>query len=405
MSASFESREPDAREYVYDFTEGRAAMADLLGGKGANLAEMTWLGLPVPPGYTITTAACRVYLRTGRMPAGLAEQIDAHLGWVEQRTRRGLADPDAPLLLSVRSGAKYSMPGMMETILNIGVCDTTVDGLAKLYGDERFAWDCYRRLVQMYGRIVYGVPGDVYDHALAEAKQQAGYESTASDSVLGAGGLRVLTHRFQQLTKEHSGHEVPQNPHEQLLGAVRAVFDSWTGERARVYRERERIPQDLGTAVNIMAMVFGNLGPDSGTGVASTRDPATGARGIHGDYLTEAEGTDVVSGVRDTLTLDRFGELDSNAHARLLRIAGQLETHFRDMCDLEFTVERGKLWMLQTWIGERTSAAAFRIAADLVAEGLIDEDEALRRVSAETPTGRTAKNTRPKLTANHLSGV
>ena len=383
MSESFKRHEVDAREYVYDFTEGRASMADLLGGKGANLAEMAWLGLPVPPGYTITTEACRAYLSTGRMPTGLTEQIDAHLGRVEQRTHRGLGDPDAPLLISVRSGAKYSMPGMMETILNIGVSDTTIDGLAKLYGDERFAWDCYRRLVQMYGRTVYGVPGQVYEHALAEAKQHAGADRTASDAVLGADGLRALTHRFQHLTKEHSGREVPQNAREQLLGAVRAVFESWNGERARIYRSRERIPEDLGTAVNVMAMVFGNLGPDSGTGVAFTRDPATGARGIYGDYLTEAEGEDVVSGVRNTLSLERFGELDPASHGRLLRIAARLENHYRDMCDLEFTVERGKLWMLQTRVGKRTPAAAFRIAAELVAEDLIDEDEALRRVSGE----------------------
>jgi len=388
MSESFERHEPDAREYVYDFTEGRASMADLLGGKGANLAEMTWLGLPVPPGYTITSAACRAYLRTGRLPRGLDEQIDAHLGWVEQRTRRTLGDPDAPLLLSVRSGAKFSMPGLMETILNIGVCDATVIGLAKLYGDERFAWDCYRRLVQMYGQTVYSVPGEVYEHALAEAKQHAGADSTALDAVLGADGLRALTRTFQRLTKQHSGHEVPQDPHEQLLGAVRAVFDSWNDERARVYRSRERIPQDLGTAVNIMAMVFGNLAPGgvdhySGAGVAFTRDPATGAPGVYGDFLTEAEDEDVVSGVRNTLSLDRFGELDPGSHGRLLRIAGQLETHYRDMCNLEFTVERGKLWMLQTRVGERTPAAALRIADDLLGEELIDEDEALRRVSDE----------------------
>ena len=383
MNESAEHREPRSRVYVYDFAEGRADMADLLGGKGANLAEMTWLGLPVPPGYTVSTEACRAYLRTGRMPMGLAEQIDAHLGTLEQHAGRRLGDVDEPLLLSVRSGARFSMPGMMETILNIGICDATVSGLAKLHDDERFAWDCYRRLVQMYGHTVHGVPGEVYESALAEAKRQAGAEAHGPDGVLGADGLRVLTRRFQQLTREHSGRDVPQNPREQLHGAVRAVFESWNGERARIYRQREGIAQDLGTAVTVMAMVFGNLGPDSGTGVAFTRDPASGAPGVYGDYLTDAEGEDVVSGVRNTLTLERFGELDAASHTRLLRIAAQLETHYRDMCDLEFTVERGTLWMLQTRVGKRTPAAAFRIAADLVAEGLIDEDEALRRVCGD----------------------
>ncbi|HTJ71094.1 MAG TPA: pyruvate, phosphate dikinase [Actinospica sp.] len=372
-----------SRVHVYDFAQGRADMADLLGGKGANLAEMTYLGLPVPPGYTISTEACRAYLRTGRLPMGLPEQIDAHLARLGERAGRRLGDPDEPLLLSVRSGAKFSMPGMMETILNIGVCDATVDGLAKLYGDERFAWDCYRRLVQMYGRTVYGVPGEVYEHALAEAKRNVEAGPGAPDSVLGVDRLRTLTRRFQFLTKQHGGREVPQNPREQLIGAVRAVFESWNTERARVYRRRERIPEDLGTAVTVMQMVFGNLGNDSGTGVAFTRDPATGAPGVYGDYLTDAEGEDVVSGVRNTLTLDRFGEIDPESHTELLRIADRLEDHYRDMCDLEFTVERGRLWMLQTRVGKRTPAAAFRIAATLLGDGVIDEDEALRRVSGE----------------------
>jgi len=383
MAEIHDRSETRPRVYVHDFADGRAAMADLLGGKGANLAEMAWLGLPVPPGYTITTEACRAYLRDGRMPLGLPEQIEAHLTALEERAGRRLGDPDEPLLVSVRSGARFSMPGMMETILNIGVCDATVDGLAKLYGDERFAWDCYRRLVQMYGRTVYGVPGEVYEQALNEARQRSRSDDAASDSVLGADGLRSLTRHFQQLTREHSGREVPQNPREQLLGAVRAVFESWNGERARIYRRREQIPEDLGTAVTVMAMVFGNLGPDSGTGVAFTRDPATGAPGIYGDYLTDAEGEDVVSGVRNTLTLQRLGEIDPGSYTLLLRIAAELEGRYRDMCDLEFTVERGKLWMLQTRVGKRTPAAAFRIAADLLAENVIDEDEALRRVSGD----------------------
>jgi len=383
MSETGDRHELRPHVFVYDFTDGRADMAELLGGKGANLAEMAWLGLPVPPGYTVSTEACRAYLRSGRMPTGLPEQIDAHLARLEEQAGRRLGNPDEPLLVSVRSGARFSMPGMMETILNIGVCDATVEGLAKLYGDERFAWDCYRRLAQMYGRTVYHVAGDVYEHALAEAKEHAGADANAPDSVLGVDGIRALTRRFLQLTREHTGRDVPQNPREQLLGAVRAVFESWNGERARIYRQRERIPEDLGTAVTVMQMVFGNLGPDSGTGVAFTRDPATGAPGVYGDYLTDAEGEDVVSGVRNTLTLERFGELDPGSHARLLRIAAQLEAHYRDMCDLEFTVERGQLWMLQTRVGKRTPAAAFRIAAELLADGVIDEDEALRRVSGD----------------------
>jgi pyruvate,orthophosphate dikinase len=383
MSESVVRHGPPSRLYVYDFAQGRADMADLLGGKGANLAEMTWLGLPVPPGYTVSTEACRAYLRTGRLPLGLPEQIDAHLDRLEERAGRRLGDPDEPLLLSVRSGAKFSMPGMMETILNIGVCDATVDGLAKIYQDERFAWDCYRRLVQMYGRTVYNVPAEVYERAFAEARQRAEATPSTPDGMPGVDGLRALTRRFQQLTREHSGREVPQDPREQLLGAVRAVFESWNGERARVYRRREQISEDLGTAVTVMQMVFGNLGPDSGTGVAFTRDPATGAPGVYGDYLTDAEGEDVVSGIRNTLTLERFGELDPESHTELLRIADRLEDHYRDMCDLEFTVERGRLWMLQTRVGKRTPAAAFRIAATLLSDGVIDEDEALRRVSGE----------------------
>jgi pyruvate,orthophosphate dikinase len=369
--------------YVFDFDDGRASMADLLGGKGANLAEMTWLGLPVPPGFTVSTEACRYYLQHGRLPAGLADRISEHLVKLEARAGRRLGDPDEPLLVSVRSGARFSMPGMMETILNIGVCDKTVEGLAKLYDDERFAWDCYRRLVQMYGKTVFGVRASVYDAAMVEAKARAGHGAKAPDAVLGADALRALTRRLQALTREESGREVPQDPREQLLGAVRAVFESWNGQRARIYRRREGIADDLGTAVTVMAMVFGNLGATSGTGVAFTRDPATGAPGSYGDYLTDAEGEDVVSGVRNTLTLEEFGRLDPASHTQLLQIMIRLEAHYRDMCDIEFTVERGKLWMLQTRIGKRTPAAAFRIAADLLAAGVVSEDEALTRVSGD----------------------
>ena len=368
---------------VYDFADGRASMADLLGGKGANLAEMARLGLPVPPGFTVTTKACRWYLKTGRLPAGLTERISAHLIRLEEASGRRLGDVDEPLLLSVRSGAKFSMPGMMETILNIGVCDATVDGLARMYGDERFAWDCYRRLVQMYGRTVLGVGAHEFDAALARAKTDLGLAADAPDEALDADALRALTRRFQALVHKVSGTTMPQSPREQLIEAVRAVFESWNGERARVYRRRERIPDDLGTAVTVMAMVFGNLGPDSGTGVAFTRDPATGAAGVYGDYLTNAEGEDVVSGIRNTLTLQEFGGLDPAAFDELGNHMALLESHYRDMCDIEFTVERGKLWMLQTRVGKRTPAAAFRIAADLLDEGLVDEGEALSRVTGD----------------------
>jgi pyruvate,orthophosphate dikinase len=368
---------------VYDFADGRASMADLLGGKGANLAEMTRLGLPVPPGFTVTTQACRWYLKTGRLPGGLPERISAHLLPLEEATGRRLGDKDEPLLLSVRSGARFSMPGMMETVLNIGVCDATVDGLARMYGNERFAWDCYRRLVQMYGKTVLGVGADEFERALIQAKVRRGLAPGAPDEQLDADALRALTRRFQAIVQKVSGHSVPQDPREQLLGAVRAVFESWNGERARVYRRREHIPEDLGTAVTVMAMVFGNLGADSGTGVAFTRDPATGVPGVYGDYLTDAEGEDVVSGIRNTLTLEQFGELNPAAYDELRDHMALLETHYRDMCDIEFTVERGRLWMLQTRVGKRTPAAAFRIASELLNSGVIDEDEALRRVTGE----------------------
>ncbi|MGH3416985.1 MAG: pyruvate, phosphate dikinase, partial [Actinocrinis sp.] len=372
-----------ATGHVYDFADGNATMADLLGGKGANLAEMTRLGLPVPPGFTVTTEACRWYLRTGRLPTGLDVAISAHLARLEQAAGRRLGDADDPLLLSVRSGAKFSMPGMMETVLNVGVCDATVDGLAKLYGDERFAWDCYRRLVQMYGKTVLGVPAERFEHALIQAKVRKGLVPNAPDTALDADALRALTRRFQGIVHLASGQDVPQSPHEQLIGAVRAVFESWNGQRARVYRRREGISDGLGTAVTVMAMVFGNLGSDSGTGVAFTRDPATGAPGVYGDYLADAEGEDVVSGVRNTLTLEQFGALDRESYEQLRRHMATLEDHYRDLCDIEFTVERGKLWMLQTRVGKRTAAAAFRIAAGLLAAGRIDEDEALSRVTGD----------------------
>ncbi|MEU7711974.1 pyruvate, phosphate dikinase [Micromonospora chalcea] len=362
-------------KYVYDFIEGDRSQADLLGGKGANLAEMTRLGLPVPPGFTVTTDACRAYLATGAPPDGLYEEINAHLREVEARLDRWLGDPRDPLLLAVRSGGRYSMPGMMETILDIGLNDTTVAGLAARTGDERFAWDSYRRLIQMFGRTVHGIPGDEFEHELAALRATAGPDGPS------AGQLRDLVDTYKKIFARHVGHDFPQAPHEQLFLAVRAVFESWHSERARIYRRQERIPDDLGTAVNVMAMVFGNLGPDSGTGVAFTRDPATGAPGVYGDYLSDAQGEDVVAGIRNTVPLTELARLDPESFHRLREIMATLERHYRDLCDVEFTIERGKLWMLQTRVGKRTAAAAFVIAAQLAEEGLITADEALTRVT------------------------
>ncbi len=378
-----------AHKYVYDFAEGNRDLKDLLGGKGANLAEMTNLGLPVPPGFTITTEACKAYLATGEEPAGLADQVAAHLTALEQAMGRRLGDPADPLLVSVRSGAKFSMPGMMETVLNVGLNDRSVEGLARQAsggaadsaasgGADRFAWDSYRRLIQMFGKTVCEVPGEAFEHALDEAKRIKG---TANDLDLDAADLRGLVDAYKKIFSEHTGREFPQDPREQLDLAIRAVFESWNAERAVVYRRQERIPADLGTAVNVVAMVFGNLGPDSGTGVAFTRDPASGAQGIYGDYLANAQGEDVVAGIRNTVPLQELERIDKASYDELLDYMARLERHYLDLCDIEFTIERGKLWMLQTRVGKRTAAAAFVIAGQLVDEGLIDLDEALHRVN------------------------
>jgi pyruvate, orthophosphate dikinase len=366
--------------YVYDFVEGNKDLKDLLGGKGANLCEMTRLGLPVPPGFIVSTDACRAYLATGAEPPELAAQINEHLHLLEGRMGQRLGERDDPLLLSVRSGAKFSMPGMMETILNVGLTDTTIAGLIRHSGDERFAWDAYRRLISMFGKTVYGVPDERFEHALDAAKRDAG---VTNDLGLSAAQLHELVDAYKKIFAEHTGRDFPQAPHEQLQLAVRAVFDSWDSERARVYRRQERIPADLGTAVTVMAMVFGNLGADSGTGVAFTRDPATGARGVYGDYLANAQGEDVVAGIRNTLPLQELERLDHRSFTQLMSIMDRLEHHYRDLCDIEFTIERGKLWMLQTRVGKRTAAASFIIASQLVDEGVIDLDEALRRVTGQ----------------------
>jgi pyruvate,orthophosphate dikinase len=365
-------------KYVYDFSEGNRDLKDLLGGKGANLAEMTRIGLPVPPGFTITTEACKVYLNDGREPAELAGEVTTHLAALEAAIGRRLGDPEHPLLVSVRSGAKFSMPGMMDTVLNIGLNDVSVDGLAKQSGNERFAWDSYRRLVQMFGKTVLGVDGELFEHAIDRLKDERGVKS---DLELDGGDLRSLTATFQGIVKEQTGRDFPTDPREQMDLAIRAVFDSWNGDRARLYRRQERIPADLGTAVNVQAMVFGNLGMDSGTGVAFTRDPATGATGVYGDYLENAQGEDVVAGIRNTRPLQELEQIDKPVYDELLGHMTTLENHYRDLCDIEFTVERHKLWMLQTRVGKRTAGAAFIIASTLVDEGLIDLDEAVTRVT------------------------
>ena len=370
-------------KYVYDFSEGDKSMKDLLGGKGANLAEMTKLGLPVPPGFTITTEACRAYLKESAVPESLATEVTRALRGVEDQMGRHLGDPADPLLVSVRSGAKFSMPGMMETVLNIGLNDESVLGLAAVSGNERFAWDSYRRLIQMFGKTVLDIDGDLFSDALDELKAERGVKG---DTDLTAEDLKGLVDTFKGIVKEQTGEDFPQDPRTQMDMGIEAVFRSWNTERARIYRRRERIPHDLGTAVNICTMVFGNMGENSGTGVCFTRDPSSGHSGVYGDYLENAQGEDVVAGIRNTLALSDLERINKPVYDELRAIMRKLETHYRDMCDIEFTVERGKLWMLQTRVGKRTAAAAFRIATQLLGEKLITRDEALGRVTGDQLT-------------------
>ena len=370
-------------KYVYDFSEGDKSMKDLLGGKGANLAEMTKLGLPVPPGFTITTEACRAYLKESAVPESLATEVTRALRGVEDQMGRHLGDPADPLLVSVRSGAKFSMPGMMETVLNIGLNDESVLGLAAVSGNERFAWDSYRRLIQMFGKTVLDIDGDLFSDALDGLKAERGVKG---DTELTAEDLKGLVDTFKGIVKEQTGNDFPQDPRTQMDMGIEAVFRSWNTERARIYRRRERIPHDLGTAVNICTMVFGNMGENSGTGVCFTRDPSSGHSGVYGDYLENAQGEDVVAGIRNTLALSDLERINKPVYDELRAIMRKLETHYRDMCDIEFTVERGKLWMLQTRVGKRTAAAAFRIATQLLGEKLITRDEALGRVTGDQLT-------------------
>src|SRR5215471_12851412 len=372
--------------YAFDHRHPRPPMEmrDLLGGKGANLAEMTSvLGLPVPPGFTITTDACRDYMRSG-WPKGLSDEVARHTGRLEKTMKRRLGDPSDPLLVSVRSGAKFSMPGMMDTVLNLGLNDRSVKGVALATSDERFAYDSYRRFIAMYARIVLGVDGERFDNELDRAKRNA---KVTSDADLPAEALKDLCILYRKLVKEATGRAFPQDPQRQLRGAIEAVFSSWDSARARAYREREKIPHDLGTAVNVQVMVFGNRDEDSGTGVGFTRNAATGEDKPYGDFLVNAQGEDVVAGIRNTLNLDDLGEHFPGVKDELLGIFARLEAHFRDMCDTEFTIEQGKLWMLQTRVGKRTGRAALRMAVDMTTQRRrswkISRQEALLRVTED----------------------
>src|SRR5437660_1421705 len=367
---------PRRTKYVYAFEQGNRDMKDLLGGKGANLGEMTNLGLPVPPGFTITTRACNEYLRQDGLPEGVMDEVGRHMKALEKKMGRRFGDAANPLLVSVRSGAKFSMPGVMDTVLNLGLNDTTVGGLARTYGDERFAYDAYRRFVQMFGKIVMGVPGERFEAEIEAVKRREGF---ASDTELGLEHLRDLVGRFKGIAAE-AGRDFPEDPMVQLEMAIRAVFESWNGERARIYRRRNKIPDDLGTAVNVVAMVYGNVGENSGTGVAFTRDASTGEKKYLAEYLTQAQGEDVVSGARTPLSLDELRRRDPASYRELVKVMKTLENHYRDMCDIEFTVEQGKLWMLQTRIGKRTASSAVKIAVDLVKERQISKQEAVLRV-------------------------
>ncbi|MGH2630690.1 MAG: pyruvate, phosphate dikinase [Actinomycetota bacterium] len=367
--------------YVYDFHEGNKDMKDLLGGKGANLAEMTNMGLPVPHGFTITTEACLTYLAEGGFPVGLMDEVDQHVEALEASMGKKLGDASDPLLVSVRSGAKFSMPGMMDTVLNLGLNQESTKGLAEQSGgDIRFALDAYRRFIQMFGKIVMDVPGEAFEEALDNAKARKGEGATDTD--LDAFDLEQLTGEFLGIYHEHTGQDFPIDPRAQMRLAIEAVFRSWNGRRAIDYRRQNKISDDLGTAVNVQSMVFGNRGEDSGTGVAFTRDPATGEKVPYGDYLGNAQGEDVVAGIRNTLPLADLAEADPTSHAQLLDVMTTLEHHYRDMCDIEFTIEKGRLWILQTRVGKRTAFGEWIMAHDMLDEGLIDEDEALLRVDA-----------------------
>ncbi len=353
----------------------------LLGGKGSGLAEMTRIGVPVPPFFTITTEACNAYQANGQQfPAGMWDQSLAALKKVEEKSGKKFGDPKNPLLVSCRSGAKFSMPGMMDTVLNIGLNDETAQGMVALTGNERFVYDAYRRLIQMFGTVVLGITDEAYESVLDEFKHARGAKL---DTDLNAADLKELTEKFNAVVKKEKGFPFPQDPFEQLRLATRAVFESWNGKRAVDYRRATNIPDDLGTAVNIVTMVFGNMGFDSGTGVAFTRNPSTGEKKMFGEYLLNAQGEDVVAGIRNTEKIENLQKTMPEAYAQFMEITSRLEKHYKDMQDVEFTIERGKLWMLQTRSGKRTALAAIKIAVDMANEGLIDRKEAVSRVTPD----------------------
>jgi len=380
-----------AKKWVYLFNELEAAekyvggnwvnVRGLLGGKGANLAEMVRIGVPVPPFFTVTTEACNAYLAAGqKFPENAWEQILEALKEVEKASGKKFGDPKNPLLVSCRSGAKFSMPGMMDTVLNIGLNDETAKGMVELTGNERFVYDAYRRLVQMFGSVVLGIADEAFEDVLEAYKEKKGVKS---DTDLNADDWKILTNQFKEVVRKEKGFDFPQDPIKQLELATEAVFKSWNGKRAIDYRRATNIPDDLGTAVNIVAMIFGNMGYDTGTGVAFTRNPATGEKKMYGDYLLNAQGEDVVAGIRNTEKIENLEKDMKEAYDQFINITNKLEKHYKDMQDVEFTIERGKLWMLQTRNGKRTAKAAVKIAVDMVNEGLIDKKEAIKRVTPE----------------------
>src|SRR4051812_1687683 len=370
-----------ANKYVYSFgggkAEGQKEMKSVLGGKGANLAEMTNLGVPVPPGFTIACIACMEFLHDGEIPAGLRDDVTANLRRLEKTTGKRFGDPKSPLLVSVRSGAPVSMPGMMETILNLGLNDGSVVGLARQSGNARFAYDSYRRFIQMYGDVVLGVPFHSFEQLLSTKRLTSGAQE---DSELSEDTLRNLVEEYKALVRAQTGYDFPMDPETQLWGAIEAVWKSWTLKKAVDYRKVNGIADDLGTGVNVVSMVFGNMGDDSGTGVAFTRNPSTGEKVFYGEFLVNAQGEDVVAGIRTPLEISEMASRLPAAYAELLDTQSRLEKHFRDMQDIEFTVERGHLYLLQTRTGKRTASAAVRVANDMLGEGLIDRELAVRRV-------------------------
>lgn len=370
----------EVKKHIYPFTSGDMSQKDLLGGKGANLAEMVRIGLPVPPGFTIATTACREYLKTGQFPIGLRDEINESLTSLEKELGKTFGGVKNPLLVSVRSGAKFSMPGMMETVLNVGITPEVAQSMADISGNPRFAWDSYRRFIEMYGKIVCDVEAEEFHKVQLRILAANGVESIQE---LDTDGLQALAAGFIKVIEVTTGKDFPTDPREHLIDSIEAVFKSWNSERATLYRRRERIPSDIGTAVNIQSMVFGNLSDDSGTGVAFTRNPSNGEIGSYGDYLQKAQGEDVVAGIRTPMSLDEFGVIEPGVHAELEKIMVMLEAHYKDLCDIEFTIERGKLYILQTRVGKRTAEAAFRIALQFVEEGIITMDEALGRTSGD----------------------